>query len=228
MAKMGKSARPAPRFPIHESRLTMTTPPTSAVEHPPVRVAGHLAPAYSWFKAAVFALLAWNTGVFLFSGSLTEGLDAAAWLVLLALFELETGFGSRFRGGSAASAIRGARLLAAAAVLGAAIGYLYEREWLDAINSGLWITVVALLEFEVRYPLAVERHRAPVLAATALLYSALGALVLIWAWQGLWFDAYDAALWLIAFATIELNVLRPRGAQGVPAAAQADAGRGPR
>jgi hypothetical protein len=31
--------------------------------------------------------------------------------------------------------------------------------------------------------------------------------VLAWLWQGDWFDAYDAALWLVAFAMIELNVL---------------------
>ena len=44
-------------------------------------------------------------------------------------------------------------------------------------------------------------------AVTAALYSGLGALVLVWAWRGAWFDAYDAVLWLAAFATIEMNVL---------------------
>jgi hypothetical protein len=32
--------------------------------------------------------------------------------------------------------------------------------------------------------------------------------VFAWAWRKEWFDAYDAALWLLAFATIEMNVLR--------------------
>jgi hypothetical protein len=49
--------------------------------------------AWSWFKAAVFALLALNTGIFLRSGTFSEGLDSIAWLTLLALFELETGWG---------------------------------------------------------------------------------------------------------------------------------------
>jgi hypothetical protein len=30
----------------------------------------------------------------------------------------------------------------------------------------------------------------------------------VWAGRGEWFDAYDAMLWLVAFATIEINVLR--------------------
>ena len=44
-------------------------------------------------------------------------------------------------------------------------------------------------------------------AGAALLYAALAAVVLSWAWQGVWFDAYDALLWLVAFTMIEVNVL---------------------
>ncbi|MBI2296754.1 MAG: hypothetical protein HYU76_12160 [Betaproteobacteria bacterium] len=164
--------------------------------------------AYWWFKAAIFALLAWNSAVFVATGTLSEALDATAWLVLLVLFELETGFGDRFRGGGAAVAIHGTRLAAAAAVGAAAIGYVYENEWLDAVNSVLWIAVVALLEIEVRHPGAVERHRARFATVAATLYAGLGALALVWWWQGEWFDAYDAALWLIALVTIEIIVLR--------------------
>jgi hypothetical protein len=29
---------------------------------------------------------------------------------------------------------------------------------------------------------------------------------LLWAWRGEWFDAYDALLWLVAFAAIEMDV----------------------
>ena len=31
--------------------------------------------------------------------------------------------------------------------------------------------------------------------------------VAAWLWRGEWFEAYDAALWLIAFATLEMDVL---------------------
>lgn len=162
---------------------------------------------YLWFKATVFALLAWNTAVFLATGTLSEAIDATAWLVLLALFGLETGWGDRF-GESSATAIHGVRFAAAVAVGAAAIGYVREREWLDAINSGLWIAVVVLLEIEVRCTGAVARRRAWFAAVAATLYSGLGALIPAWLWRGEWFDAYDAALWLIAFAAIEMDVLR--------------------
>ena len=167
----------------------------------------------------IFALLAGNAAVFAFSGTLREALDSAAWLLLLASFGLETGFGSRFSAGYGAAVLRGARLAAAVAILAAAIGYVLEQEWLDAINSGLWIAVVALLEFEVRYAGAVARLRPSFLAATATLYAGLVVLVFAWLWRGAWFDAYDASLWLVAFATIEMSVFA--------AAQRAGAGPGP-
>ena len=175
------------------------------------------AAGYLWFKAVVFALLAINTATFLISGTLSEGLDAIAWLTLLALFELETGFGHVLRGGPAIAAVHGVRLAALAAVGAAAAGFLYNKEWLDATNSGLWIAVVALLELEVRRPATVAVHRARFTAAAATLYSGLGALVLVWLWRSEWFDAYDAALWLVAFATIEMNVLEAAQRTGVEA-----------
>ena len=162
---------------------------------------------YPWFKAAVFALLACNTAVYAILGTLSEALDSIAWLLLLASFELETGLGGRFGAGRLAAVLRALRIGASAAILAAGLGYVRDREWLDALNIGLWIGVVALLEFEVRYPAAVARHRARYTAASATLYCGLAALVFAWLWQGDWFDAYDATLWLVAFATIEINVL---------------------
>ena len=173
------------------------------------------APGYPWFKAALFALLALNTGIFLRSGTLREGLDSIAWLTLLALFELETGFGQVLRARNFIAAVHGIRFAALAAVGAAAAGFLYNTEWLDAANSGLWIAVVALLELEIRRPATVAVHRVRFTAAAATLYSSLGALVLVWLWRGEWFDAYDAALWLVAFAMIEMNVLAAAQRAGV-------------
>lgn len=169
---------------------------------------GLASPLYPALKAAVFALLACNTAFYAFTGTLSEALDATAWLAMLALFELETGFNGRFRASGAGIAIRGARLAAAAAVGAAAIGYVNQHEWLDAVNTGLWIAVVVLLEFEVRHPRAVARRRTWFVATTAALYAGLAALVLVWAGRGEWFDAYDALLWLAAFAMIEMDVMR--------------------
>ena len=167
--------------------------------------------ATSWYlriKAGAFALLACNTAYYLFGGAWTKALDALAWLTLLALFALETGFNTRFRGRIAIAAIRGGRLAAAAAVGAAAIGYAVQGEWLDAVNTALWIAIVVLLEYEVRHPAAVARQRGWFTAMAATLYAGLVALVLVWAWRGAWFDAYDAALWLTAFAMIEMDVLQ--------------------
>jgi hypothetical protein len=162
----------------------------------------------TWFKAAVFALLVCNTAILLSGGTASEALDAAAWLVLLASFELETGYGGRFGAGRSAAILRGARLVAAAAIVAAAIGYVGGKEWLDAINLALWIAVVALLEFEVRRPEAVAAHRAGFTAVATLLYCGLVVPVLVWAGRGEWFDAYDALLWLIAFAAIEIDLFK--------------------
>jgi len=165
-----------------------------------------------WIKAAVFALLVLNAGIYLASGTFSDGLDSIAWLTLLALFELETGLAPILRTGPAVAIVHAIRLICVAAIGIAAAGYLYNSEWLDAANSGLWIAVVALLEVGVRRPAAVAAQRARFTAAAAMLYAGLLAVVLVWLWRGEWFDAYDAALWLVGFATIEMNVLRARKA----------------
>lgn len=162
---------------------------------------------FPWFKAAVFALLAVNALAFVVAGTVSEALDSAAWFILLALFELETTQEDWRRRPHLATAVRVIRLGAALAIGAAATGYLYDRAWLDAINAWLWIGVVLLLEFEVRKRGAVLRNRFAFAAAAAALYSGLTAVVVAWLWRGEWFDAYDALLWIIAFATLEMNLL---------------------
>jgi hypothetical protein len=71
----------------------------------------------------------------------------------------------------------------------------------------LWLAVVVLLEIEVRFPGEITRFRHGFTAVAAALYAGLAILVLMWAWQGEWFDAYDALLWLVAFAAIEMDVV---------------------
>ena len=165
-------------------------------------------PGYLWFKAGLFALLGCNAAAYITSGTLSEALDSVAWLVLLVLFELETGFGWGARGGWTAGAIRGTRLVAAVAIAAAAAGYVREREWLDAINVGLWIVIVIMLEAQIRFPAMAARLRATLAVAAGVLYSGLGAVAAAWMWQGEWFDAYDALLWLAALVVIEMNILR--------------------
>ena len=178
------------------------------------------APGHPWFKAAVFALLVFNAAAYLLSGTTSEAVDATAWLTLLVLYELESDFGDRSLVRRSGSLIRGARMAAVAAVVAAAIGYVRGEEWLDAVNSCLWIAIVIVLEVEVRDSRALARYRAWFTAAATTLYAGLGTLVLVWLWRGEWFDAYDAALWLIALVIIEMNILRrvPRDARTGPVA----------
>jgi hypothetical protein len=168
---------------------------------------GSTSPWYGGFRIAIIALLACDTAYYLYAGTPSKGIDAAAWLVLLVLFTLETGFAGRVYAPRFAIAMRACRLVAAAAVCAAGIGYVIERDSLDAINSALWIAVVVLLELEVRRPLEVARNRTWFTAVATVLYTGLGVLVVAWGWRGEWLDAYDALLWLIAFAAIEMDVL---------------------
>lgn len=167
-----------------------------------------VAKGYPAYEATVFGLLVVNTVLFAVDGSTAEGIDSIAWLTLFALFQLETAHAGWISSRHALTLVRAVRFVAGAAVLAAAVGYIGEEAWLDVVNAWLWIGVVVVLELEVRFPRAVAAGFVPVKALAALLYLSLGALVPIWAWRSEWFDAYDAALWLLAFATIEMNLLR--------------------
>jgi len=78
----------------------------------------------------------------------------------------------------------------------------------EAVNACLWIAVVGVLEIQLRLGARLARCVRALELAAAALYLGLAAMVFIWMARGEWFDAFDATLWLIAFATIEMNVLR--------------------
>jgi hypothetical protein len=162
------------------------------------------------FKIALFALLAANAVYFVLSESPSKAIDSCAWLTLLALFEAETSFARHVAGEPRQRAIRVARLFAGAGVVAATIGYVFEDNVLDAANSVLWILVVVLLESELRFGAFWREHPRTVKVVAAILYGGLAVIVLLWAAQGLWFDAYDALLWLVAFVALELAVTRRR------------------
>ncbi len=156
-------------------------------------------------KALLFALLAADLAYFVLTGATSKAMDAAAWLTLLGLFEAESRLGARPRHAYAVLALRTARLLAAAGVILAMLRYLLEDNALDSVNSVLWIGVVIMLETQFRRPQFVARFRTAVKSVAVVLYGGLAVLVVIWAWRGAWLDAYDALLWLIAFAWLELG-----------------------
>lgn len=162
---------------------------------------------YSAFKLLILALLTIDTFAFALGGRLSAALDAVAWLILLVLFEWEAAGRTGHLGLWATRTLEAVRALAIVGVAVAAFAFLEEGIWLDAANSALWISVVVLLEVEVRCPVLVLLQRPLFKALAAMLYGALGLLVLVWAWRGEWLDAYDALIWLIAFAIIEMDML---------------------
>ena len=161
------------------------------------------------FKPVLFALIAANTVYFAASGSASKFVDSAAWLVLLALFEAETSFAMHLAGRRGRRTVRALRLVAGAGVFAAIVGYVFEENVLDAVNSVLWIAVVVLLETELRFPGLVQRARLEFTALAVALYGALAVLVVLWTLRGDWIDAYDAALWLTAFVMLEMAVSKP-------------------
>lgn len=158
-------------------------------------------------RVALFALLAVNALVYAAAGRLSEGFDALAWYALLLLYECETRWPLRMRREPVATVAGLLRLFAGAAVVYAAVAFVHEREWLDALNAWLWIGVVIVLELEIRLASRVARHARLVTRVSYALYAALAGVALTWLLRGEWFDAWDAALWIAAFALIELELM---------------------
>ncbi len=167
---------------------------------------------------AIFTLLAANAAIYAATGRVSETVDALAWFVLLTLFFVETRCPQWTRVPRNAIALDLLRLIAAAAILWAAISFVREREWLDALNAWLWIGVVAVLELEVRTPAWIQRQRRQIIALSAALYTMLAGIAVAWLLQGEWFDGYDAVLWIVAFALLEQDLLRRNSANPSAAA----------
>ena len=167
-------------------------------------------------KLALLALLTANTVYYVFVGTRSEALDSPAWLALLVSFEVETSLRHRFGGRGTTAALRTVRMLAAVALMAAAVGYAHEGEWLDVTNVALWIAVVALLEFKLRNPGWQWQSARAFTWAAAAVYAGLVALVAAWLWREEWFDAYDGALWLTAFAIVELDLLNRETSRRIP------------
>jgi hypothetical protein len=159
----------------------------------------------------LFGLLGANTIYFGATGATSKFVDAAAWLTLLALFLAETRLADRMRNARARSIVRALRLLAAAGVFAAVIGYVFDDNVLDAVNAALWIALVVLLELELRSGGFVERARRALRLALAAVYAGLAVLVVLWALRGMWLDAYDAVLWLAAFVLLEHDIAGTSG-----------------
>lgn len=158
---------------------------------------------YPKFKLAILVLLMLNTVIYAFVDTLTSTVDALAWLVLLVMYELETNSNNLPIAETIMQAIRYGLIALIALVF---VSYLQDSEWLDVANSLLWFGLIALLELEVHKPVLVMRHDHLFWLLTLTTFIGLIAMAVIWLWQGAWLDGYDAALWIVAFGLIEVDI----------------------
>jgi len=159
---------------------------------------------YPRFKLAIVVLLTLNVVIYAIADTLTSAVDALAWLMLLVLYELEANSAAPM----AEKTLHGIRDVLIAVIALVFISYVHDSEWLDVVNSVLWFVLIALLEMEVRYPNKVFKYRQHYWLATVTVFTGLIAMVLAWAWQSAWLDVYDAALWIVAFGSIEVDIFQ--------------------
>lgn len=174
--------------------------------------------AFPWFKWTVYALLALNVYLFIVTQTLIEGLDSLAWVLLLLLLEWETSrLGRQVLPRWEQGLIHGLRLVATALIVWAAweysaAEYVAVHGRLDQFNAWLWLAVVLVLEYEVRWPIFRRQWQWWLINAVKItLYGGLLLIAVLWGVSdepGAWFDCYDAVLWILCFFAIELNVFR--------------------
>ncbi len=85
--------------------------------------------------------------------------------------------------------------------------------WIDVINAGVWLLVVLVLEVDVRLQEHSRYEGWALRVSTAmkvLLYGTLLYAAIYWGIKGDFVDFWDAFLWLLAFAFIELNIFEWR------------------
>ena len=162
-------------------------------------------PRYPTYKLTVLALLTLNTALFALIDTWAGAADSVVWLLLLVSYELET-YKTELPFSTQTMLLIRKGLIAVLPLV--FIGYLLEAEVLDAFNALLWFALIGLLELEAIKPGWIANNQQTYWAATIFVFIGLIALVGIWVALAAWLDAYDAALWIIAFAIIEVDIFR--------------------
>ena len=156
---------------------------------------------YPKFKLAILGLLTFNVVFYAMIDTMASAVDALAWLILLVMYELEVNDAAPMTENT-----RHELRKVLIAVIGLVfVSYVHYREWLDVVNAALWFALIALLELEVRWPDKVFKYRQRYRLATVTVFAGLIATAIAWAWQSAWLDVYDATLWIVAFASIEMD-----------------------
>lgn len=172
---------------------------------------------FNIFKYTVFALLAFNIYLFLVHSTLHEAIDSIGWVILLGTFEYETtSLDKEYASPLEKYALLALQIVAYVLILFATYHYALHRQWLDLANSIVWLLVCAALFYDVYVPGEYGGTEWRVRNAfKGVLYAALLGFALWWGYEGATEEGskvngllnfYDAFLWIICFAVIELNV----------------------
>ena len=159
---------------------------------------------YPRLKLAIVVLITLNVVIYAMVDTWNSAVDALAWLALLILYELEANGAARV----SESTLHRIRYVLIAVIALVFVSYVHDSEWLDVVNSALWFALIALLELEVRWPDKVFTYRQSYWLATVTVFTGLVAMVIAWTWQSAWLDVYDATLWIVAFASIEVDIFQ--------------------
>ncbi|NUN68003.1 hypothetical protein HCU40_25700 [Pseudanabaena biceps] len=166
------------------------------------------------FKYAVYTLLVINVWLLIRAAGQDQvfpykAVDQVGWLLILSVFEWETRSPAadgrrRIVGGPLA-----VELLGYAFAMFALVNYWIDRIWLDVVNSIVWLAISATIWRDILAPVAIgsPAHRQRN-AVKLTLYTATFVCALIWGIEGALLDFYDAALWILCFFAIEMNLLR--------------------
>jgi hypothetical protein len=159
-------------------------------------------------KYTIYALLVLDLFFFVRQAPTSAALDSLGWLILLSVFEFETGRPSEtYAAPWHGWAVLTAQGLGYILVLLALSQYVLQQDWLDCINTVLWLLVVFSLAYDVYAPgpYGNLEWRMRNLIKT-LLYAGLAGIAMSWAFTGDLFDFYDAALWVVCFLVVERNI----------------------
>lgn len=161
---------------------------------------------YPWYKLVILALLSVNVLVFAIFHDPVSAVDSLCWVWLLVMFELETVSDSSVCSTTQTRRwIRNALIVVVLAVFGL---YVQNNDWLDVCNAMFWFALIALLELELRCPQTVSAYSRSYRLVTLAVFTALLVMVAFWVARAAWLDAYDALLWIVAFAVIDVDIFK--------------------
>lgn len=158
------------------------------------------------FKAVVYTLLVLNIAAFFLASEAPvphKAVDQVGWCILLGVFEWETRSASRSAGiGGWPLAWE---LAGYACALYALAHYIATPDWLEVANATAWLAISALIWLDILRP---DSGRASLRRWLRTgLYAVTFICALIWGVEGALLDFYDAALWILCFFVIEMNIL---------------------